>query len=336
MAHWHGFIDHESGVKLYRVGLAERCLDEDELSRNASIIISFSEVLFSETSVVFHTNRTGKMFVTVVAFNNAMEPSLPACSDGITRDNKPPNVANIVLQNSKWSESIICVNNTAWLMHSVIARIELIQSSNCQKRCSNFSYDSSIFSAIPVLNMSDSDEAVSDFMCETLQDYTPDTIIFLPTDQIYLHWDVTESVSQIHDYSIGFGDDPLGRPNIVAYQSTDRKSYYRRKHEGLGENTIFYIFIKVVNRASMEKVTIFGPVLIDESPPLYKEIPSVYIENNFAVVGWENDTFYDMEQTAQINEVYFQIGICFLILANTFIIHDNLNNTIAKSIVGHH
>ncbi|XP_052788796.1 uncharacterized protein LOC128223559 [Mya arenaria] len=31
LVHWHGFIDHESGIKLFRVGLSDRCLSTQDL-----------------------------------------------------------------------------------------------------------------------------------------------------------------------------------------------------------------------------------------------------------------------------------------------------------------
>ena len=313
MVHWHGFIDHESGIKLYRIGLAERCLDTDELSNNLTDIIGYEEVLFTENSFVFHTNHTGKMFVTVVAFNNAMEPSKPACSDGITRDETPPNVVNLVLQNSKWSESIVCMNDTVWLMHSSVAKIKLNKSAECFKHCLASLHDNQMFSAIPELNSNDNDFSISEFMCQKLPTYNLKTIIFLPNDQINLKWNVTEAGSQIYDYFVGFGDDPLGVPNIVTYHSTGRKSYYRRKHEGISRNIVFYIFVKAVNRANLEKVTIYGPIIIDETPPIYRDSPVVKINDQFIIVGWQNDTFYDMEQRSQINQVFFQIGIYFII-----------------------
>ena len=317
IAHWHGFIDHESGINMYRVGLAERCLYADEVTKNHSHVIAFSEVLHSEKSVIFHTNRTGKLFVTVVAFNNAMEPSKPVCSDGVTRDDTPPSVVNITLQNSKWSESIVCANNIAWLMHSSIKTVKLHQSFNCQQRCSAAPNVYAMFSLIPTMHTPDSDEAVSDFMCSNLPDYNPERVIYLPNDHINLRWDVSESGSQIQDYFIGFGDNPQGNPNIVGYHSTNRKPYYRQKHEGIGGNLIFYIFIKAVNRARLEKKFIFGPVLIDETAPLYKEIPHVQIIDKHIVLGWENDTFFDLEQTTQIDQIFFQIGNYLYLPSNT-------------------
>jgi len=41
----------------------------------------------------------GKYFITVVAFNRALEPSVPVCSDGVTVDTSKPYVKEVVLEN---------------------------------------------------------------------------------------------------------------------------------------------------------------------------------------------------------------------------------------------
>ena len=49
-----------------------------------------------QTEDTFATNvvtKTGKYYVTVVAFNAALEPSRPICSDGVTIDKTAPDVS---------------------------------------------------------------------------------------------------------------------------------------------------------------------------------------------------------------------------------------------------
>jgi len=54
----------------------------------------------------------------------------------------------------------------------------------------------------------------------------------------------------------------------------------------------------------------FGPILIDQTPPLNKILPNVIVEKDQIVFGWDDYTFYDDEQTEQIDQIYFQIGTC--------------------------
>jgi len=41
----------------------------------------------------------GKYYITVVAFNRALEPSVPVCSDGVTVDTSTPSVKEVMLEN---------------------------------------------------------------------------------------------------------------------------------------------------------------------------------------------------------------------------------------------
>ncbi|KAH3708849.1 hypothetical protein DPMN_068308 [Dreissena polymorpha] len=133
MVHWHGFIDHESGIKLYRIGLAERCLTREELYNlvNVKVMIAYTELPYQETSVRLLANFTGKSYVTVIALNNAMEASNPVCSDitGITRDKSAPSIRNITLQHATWSESIVCHKGRPHLLQSNLRKVPLHNST---------------------------------------------------------------------------------------------------------------------------------------------------------------------------------------------------------------
>lgn len=84
----NGFIDHESGINLYRIALSPWCLRYDELVNsleNDSIV----SVNTSENSVLMYFPREAIIITSVIAFNNAGEPSDVACSDGIMYDTSP-------------------------------------------------------------------------------------------------------------------------------------------------------------------------------------------------------------------------------------------------------
>ena len=64
--HWHGFEDHESGVRLYRAVLANRCLtmEEVDVDQSAHVILS------PERSTIFTFNDTGNSNqINLIRFN---------------------------------------------------------------------------------------------------------------------------------------------------------------------------------------------------------------------------------------------------------------------------
>ena len=314
LVHWHGFIDHESGIKLYRLGLSHRCLGKNELYNFTHIpdVLVYREMPYSEQSIRVPANFTGKRYVTVIALNNAMEPSEAVCSDGITRDLSLPEIRNLSLQHGRWSQSIVCSETDVFLLESDLKKVKLQNTNSCKRLCQSVSETPTITDLLPLNPETKNDKNVSDFLCGRVHLYTNQTIVYLPNDHLYLQWDLLETVSQVNDYYVGIGYDvtEYGSP-VIAYMSTERKNHFKMRHDGIGSNELFYIFIKVSSKAGLDNIYTFGPVLIDQTPPLGTTLQRVSIENDQIVFGWEDTTFYDEEQTEQIDLIFFQIGTMF-------------------------
>lgn len=311
IVHWHGFIDHESGIKLYRVGLSDRCLNMVELynyNKNNTAIQVFEELPFFANSVRIAANFTGKRFITVIAFNNAMSPSSPVCSDGITRDTSPPEIRNLTLKHAVWSESVTCKDGIPWLLHSSLRLVRLHLTPSCRKICARET-SSSYFRVLPIGSVNGKDDDISEFLCQKLPYYSNDTIIYVPTEYIQISWVTEEHGSQVDDYFVGLGYhvSELEFPQIARYVSTGKKTTFKQIHSGIGSNSLFYIFIKSVNKAGLQRIITLGPILVDETPPLYATIPTAEIHEEEIVIGWDNDTFYDSEQKSQMEQIFLQI-----------------------------
>lgn len=312
IVHWKGFIDHESGIKAYRIGLAERCLGERELYNFTDIadIEFYEEVPFTETSTRIPANFTGKRFITVIALNNAMSPSQPVCSDGITHDASEPELRNITVEHASWQESIACHDGKSWFLKSSMVKVSLKENPYCAQKCKMQAQNYRLIDGLPLEQDEHRDIDVDEFLCRNMPVYDNNTVIYIPNSRIYLNWDLEEKGSQVLDYFVGFGthSTEVSSPSILGYKSTNRKTSFQRRHLGVGSNEIFYIFVKVANKAGLDRTYTIGPVLVDETPPLHNHVPDVTIEDDQIIIGWENDTFYDMEQTEQINSIFFQFG----------------------------
>ncbi|WAR31796.1 hypothetical protein MAR_034338, partial [Mya arenaria] len=268
------------------------------------------ELSFSAESVRIPTTFTGKRFVTVIALNNAMEPSRPACSDGLTRDLSPPEFRNMTLQHGQLSESLLCLHGEVYLMQTNMQRTKLHNTSDCRSICVNDVESHKVTEMYQLHEIKGKDKDISSFLCEHLPLYTNDTLIYLPNDNVFITWDIKEGGSQIDDFFVGLGLSPTEKasPSIVEYQSTQKKNYFKRRHEGIGSDEIFYIFVKVINKAGLERIATIGPVIIDQTPPVNRTLLQVLVESEYIEFGWDINTFYDEEQTAQIDQIYFQIA----------------------------
>ncbi|XP_069134809.1 uncharacterized protein [Argopecten irradians] len=300
---WAGFIDHESGIKLYKVGLATECLED------ADFVISNStnnDTHLQETtieSVRVSLPQDGKYYVTVVAYNNAMEPSKPVCSDGIILDRTIPKLVNLTLQSATMRETIICSDGSAWFITANLTKHKMNDTDHSDY-CMN-STTNDFVSSLP-LNILDSTEG----LVLTNNISNSHGIIYLPIDMMNIKWDIVESESQIHEAFVGIGStrDSVVSPDLIDYQKSHHKYFYKKRHTGLSNGDEFYIFIRITNSAGLETTAVIGPVLLDESPPNCPPtlIPSVHGDN--LLIEWNRNEFDDNEQQEDISSFSYRIG----------------------------
>ena len=319
LVHWYGFLDHESEVRIYRLALADRCLSAEEaVSMNTTISDSvYADVAFPENALEMTANFTGRRFVTLIALNNAMEPSEAVCSDGISRDISRPKVTDIRIAHASWSDSIYCHNNETWLLRSDLTKFKLPYSEDCE--CNAVS-DSPFAEALPTTldvndytSITDTLEELNktfDYLCSAFEQFDTNEIIYLPNDRIELQWNVENDISQTDEFFVGFGMSPEEKdaPGLVDYVSTHTKHFFDIHHAAIGTDELFFIFLKAVSKAGLTTVIPIGPVLIDETPPIVRSVPDVMIDSGDIIVGWDNDAFHDDEQTGPIDKITFEIG----------------------------
>ncbi|XP_050415812.1 uncharacterized protein LOC126829741 [Patella vulgata] len=83
-AHWGGFFDRESGVKFYLYGFSTSCLGANKFQLNLANRQDIQQT--TSTHASWTAPSDGKYYITVVAYNGALEVSLPVCSDGVVVD----------------------------------------------------------------------------------------------------------------------------------------------------------------------------------------------------------------------------------------------------------
>ena len=76
----------------------------------------------------------GRYHATVVAYNRALEPSRPVCSDGVVVDPSPPRLEAVVLAGARaWPGLARDDQGRVWLIDADRRRAELVPpSSNCR------------------------------------------------------------------------------------------------------------------------------------------------------------------------------------------------------------
>ncbi|XP_069134360.1 uncharacterized protein [Argopecten irradians] len=303
--HWDGFIDHESGIHSYKVGVGNSCLDKDAFGG-----INNSDVtLHDETSIITTTFQSarvtlaaeGQYFVTVVAYNNAMESSDPVCSDGIVLDKTPPLITNVTLKSATSTGCMVCSEGTAWYITRNLTKYK-VSDGHCDELCRNTTVNE-FLSLLPVEGLQPS---------QTKPCFISDGhgTIYLPIDLIDLQWDVIDTGSQIRDVYIGVGSTEYSSlsPDLIDYHISSHTDYYKSRHVGLSDGDEIYIFVKITNTAALTSTASIGPVIVDETPPVCPPSLPVLIQNGSLYIYWSGGAIADEEQKEPISTFLYRVG----------------------------
>ncbi|KAK7496758.1 hypothetical protein BaRGS_00011967, partial [Batillaria attramentaria] len=303
---WHGFLDHESGILLYRVALADRCLTDEEMDAADNA----TEVKQGEmTSFKFPSE--GRYYTTVVAYNGAMEPSKVACSDGITYDTTPPLLVNVSITHARTREEVACTQpDQPWLVNSNMTRVRLARTSDCLNFCSSNSTNEDV-SHLPISSNHTLVDEISDHFCRTLPKMTEDSYIALPSDYLKLTWAAVDAESEMEEYHVGMGRDrtTASAPDLLPFTPTNGHHSYHARHSGLGHGAVFFIFLRALSKAGLHVQLTLGPVMTDVTPPEVRQPLTAAVDEDFLSVSWNESAFVDPEQPVGLDfDVAFRIG----------------------------
>ncbi len=85
------------------------------------------------TSVSWRAASLGKYHVTVVAYNRALEASVPVCSDGVTVDTTPPSVDEVRVLDTHTAEGLVKPPGTeVWFVDNSRQRKAVSADDSCR------------------------------------------------------------------------------------------------------------------------------------------------------------------------------------------------------------
>ncbi|XP_071079258.1 uncharacterized protein [Haliotis cracherodii] len=297
-AHWEGFFDRESGVTFYQYGYAGHCLE----IRNFGLDLPSPNVTkTSSTHVSWTAPSEGRFYITVVAFNRALEPSLPVCSDGVTVDETEPSLRQIAVLNSRTTEGLVTNGEEVWLVTADRRRSQIEEpDTHCRMRAAVTSNQS--LSLLPLhkhLNGSTVIHQASS--CSHHQPFRLRTINQFYMSQkhhLYVNWTSSDAESGIYDYELGLMSDPSreAAPDILPYTSTDHHPHYEGFHPHLSEGQQFYIAVKAINKAALSVTEVLGPITVYTQAPVFTPPITVGLQQNHLVTTWTSGSFQDAKQ----------------------------------------
>ncbi len=94
-AHWLGFFDRESDIAFYKYLFGTECANSTAFSYP---LTQHSEAIQTTGNAANWTTPTeGTYYITVVAYNGALQPSNQICSDGLSIDTQAPTINNVII-----------------------------------------------------------------------------------------------------------------------------------------------------------------------------------------------------------------------------------------------
>ena len=254
---------------------------------------------------------TGLYYVSVVAYNGALEPSEVACSDGITYDTTPPVLLNVSITHARSGQTVGCTQpSQAWLVHTNLTRVAMSNVTECQAVCSSGSSVRDV-RHFPVSSLHVLDPELSRHYCRKLPRMTEDSFIVLPSDYVRITWQGEDAESDMEEYYIGMGGDRTtsSAPDLLPFTSTHGHPSYHALHAGLGHGDLFFVFLQAVSKAGLRVALTLGPVLIDVTAPDVTQPLTAAVEGEYLVVTWQEGIFVDSEQPHDVDfEVTFRVG----------------------------
>ncbi|XP_013386063.1 uncharacterized protein LOC106155675 [Lingula anatina] len=290
--HWYGFYDHESDIATYKVAISPQCLSKERLLKSQP---GNETKLTTLTSASFLAPQPGHYVFSVIALNNAVEPSEVACSDGIVIDTSPPEIYNVRLPSGRIRNTLVCDGDTIWLLTHNLTKSKLLgRAPECIERCLQ-GVPVSIFPEKEVKNMTIHNYTELKTMCSEAQNISFE--IALPTDAVNLLWEAYDKESQIHGFEVGISsnDGNILNPDIVGFHSTHNHTYFKRSHSGLGDTSRFFLVIKAKNKAGLSNTASLGPIRLHESPPTFVGKPIIGIVDSSVVIIWRINQLLDGE-----------------------------------------
>ena len=114
-AWWTGFFDRETDVAFYQYIFANSCAVASVF--NYPLNESSQATQTDLTSVQWKALGEGTYYITVVAYNHALQPSRAVCSDGVTVDLTPPSFVGVVIPGARVKPGLVVDNGGQfWLI----------------------------------------------------------------------------------------------------------------------------------------------------------------------------------------------------------------------------
>ncbi|CAH1258773.1 Hypp2075 [Branchiostoma lanceolatum] len=257
----------------------------------------------------------GLYHCTVIAFNRALEPSEPVCSDGVTIDVTPPIIADLSVDNLHYTPGLIRGRGgDVWVIDSSGFRQPIVKPSPaCRNVCGEVD-DVNLWPALNLPSNGTAHPGYTDSDCLTTGSFSGNAYLSRE-NKLSLRWSGEDPESEVYDYEVGLSSTlSPDLPDIMPFTSTNAHPHFTTYHPNLDEGKQFYLVLKAINRAQMSTTKVLGPFIVDVTPPAFSGLIEVTMEEQNGtqslVARWDSSptSVHDIDDTGRFYKFEYSVG----------------------------
>ncbi|XP_038051300.1 uncharacterized protein LOC119724354 isoform X2 [Patiria miniata] len=290
-AHWEGFFDKESGVKFYQYLFDDSCwMDETSIGR-----VKDEMTRTTSTHASWTAPSPGQYYVTVIAYNRALEPSEAVCSDGVVIDTSPPELTQIAISYARmWPGLAKDAEGRVWFINEHRRKMELMDASSDCSAKAGLVDDLSVYPEMSDINET---SAILQGDLDCLWISAVQQKFYLPTDKhLTISWTAEDTESSIYDYEVGYSSSLV--IDFFTSVSTSGHDHFMLHHPHFSHGSVLHVTVLAINKAQISTSKVIGPIIVDTTPPMFVGRVSVHVEDEYLIAEWGDSGFIDDEDTS--------------------------------------
>ncbi|XP_033751510.1 LOW QUALITY PROTEIN: uncharacterized protein LOC117335547 [Pecten maximus] len=269
----------------------------------------------TDTDIAYVAEGNGVYFVTVVAFNHALEPSSPVCSDGVTIDSGVTSVHEISVDTAMVRGGLVTDSGATdvWILDTDRSLRKLSATTVACRAKATVLSDLDLF---PRTRYENETEVVvdGDTFCENSTGApSPVAVMLRKSSSLTVSWLVEDSIGGVFDHQFGLTSTSFGSaaPDILSFISTRQNAHITLHHEDVSTGMEFFMAIKTISKTETENIQTFGPFLLDTTSPTFSGAVSINLVNDYLIATWSPSAFMDTEE-------YYELFYTFAIGHNEY------------------
>ncbi|KAL3873929.1 hypothetical protein ACJMK2_037006, partial [Sinanodonta woodiana] len=305
-AYWDSFFDKESGIMFYRYGFGKSCITKEHFLLDYNGHVQLIETY--ETKASYQAPEEGTYYITVAAYNHALDSSTPVCSDGVTIDTTSPIIKELKVERMRIRPMLVTssADSRVWYISKDRELYSVPDAdSTCRNKASSISEQ--VLKQFPVKRYANgTSKSVSSTIACIAGPLRQIIGTLTALHNLTMSWKTESGPGGVFDYEVGLSSTNTMFPDRMDFFSTKQHANVLIQDPNLLTGERFYILIRTTSKSSVMNIQVFGPFIVDTTKPTLNGEISVHLRGQYLEASWSGDTFIDEEDSSPLT---FQFAI---------------------------